>query len=155
MVEYKEAPPQQAAQQQFPVEYPPRTSLEFASKTLQSSYSKRGGDNQTSPFKLLDIDLVLSNLTPAERDAAAAYIDAMLALQQLELAVQADQDNPDIHFSITEAYDLKYCFQVESSRGLEAKTLDAVTKQRIEQTSSHKESVSTGEQKKAWYRSVV
>lgn len=149
MVEYEPAPPPVQA----PPEMPPRNFLEYVAKTLQSTYSKRKEEG-TDPYALLDIDLVLSNLSPQERDATSADLEALTSILRIQQALRDEHENNGIKLSNLDVYDMRFRFRVESSRGLEGKTLDAVTKQRIEQSSRHEEKVS-GEQKKPWYRSVV
>ena len=136
-------------------EYAPRNALEYADKLLQAKY----GDE----FPLLNIDLILANLDMREREIAMAFLMAAMKLRQLEAAVQELQPlkkNEDlkegekptkeaINWTIAKDYELSFCYLIDSSRALDAKTLDAATIQRLEQKSTYKEKI---DEKPALYR---
>ncbi len=132
-------------------EYAPRNALEYADKLLQAKY----GDK----FQLLNIDLILANLDMKERDIAMAFLMAAEKLRQLQSAIENNmpkekgddgkEKTPKLDWTIAEDYELAFCYLVESSRAIDAKTLDAATIQRLEQKSTYKEDT---QQQKAWYR---
>lgn len=123
-------------------EYAPRNALEYADKLIQAKYSES--------HPLLNIDLILANLDSREREVAMAFLMAAMKLKQLKEEVEK-QTGQEIDWKIVEDYELAFCYLIDSSRALNARTLDAATIQRIEQKSRYKEEI---DKKDPWYRRI-
>ena len=118
-------------------ELPPRTQLEYANKILTAKYSERGGASE-----LLNIDLILANLTPPEREAGREILAAYAAIMDVERAydkVAARYQKRKLKSVIKTDYELDFSYLIDSSRALAGRTLDAATVQRISQISKHEE----------------